>query len=721
MSQLVATSTAAGLVNSDEIKLGSSPKDTAALKIVVQDFERSVNWLASKQWALRWKESQECYEPIRVVDHWEGTDIPRSSINVFTVAQIVQSLLAKVMEGIYADDPAFVLEPRPGTSQEDARAVSTLLHFEMEDCGFRQELEDGAADGILFGTNIWKVNYEEFKRKVISYKRTAKPIVLSSDVKGLSDTTLHTEESDSFTKVVSVKSVGRPVLESQDIYRTFVNPDLRVTDIRKAKYVISQVNVSAETLNEMRGWEGYEIPSQAELEALLFPREEEAGITSLDSMQSTGNNFDHQAAPRWRETTTDPGFDDSRFEILERWDGNKVMAVLNRKLVIRNEEHDLGVHPYYSVGWWRVPNSFYSMGIGITAGDEQNVQRGLINSLIDEVAFNLNLPYLTEAGENAMTQNIRMYLGKVVQVQDPSKIKPMERIQAVPEAYQNIQASEARAEASSGANEQMVQGATPAAGRTSLGRTATGANLLAGGSGSRLEAYVARLADQVFIPVLNMFFELTKQLMDPQQIREILSEEMDKAWEGDVEDILNARVKFDILAAARMVARQRMAQSLPILATSLLTDPMHQMLTAQGKKVDINELVNMWMDVSGWKNKSALIIDMTEEDEQRAAMQNPGVQQVMANQKKQAGKTDSDLQKIDAQGSVDTTRDLIRQNAKAELDRAAEEKEAREESIITPENNTRAYREMNRQVLQRALSASQQTGNPTLNSNQFGG
>ena len=271
MTQLVATSTAAGVVNRDEITLGGNPKDSAALKIVVQDFDRSVAWLASKQWALRWKESQECYEPIRTIDKWEGTDIPRSSINVFTVAQIVQSLMAKIMEGLFSDDPAFTLLPKPGTSQEVARAVSTMLAFEMEDSGFRQELEDGAADAVLFGTNIWKVNYEEYKRKVITYKRAAQPIVLPTSIQGLDSTTIHTAESDTFDKVKTVKSVGRPILESQDLYTTFVNPDLRVTDIRKAKYVISKINISAERLNEMRGWEGYDIPSAEELEALLFP------------------------------------------------------------------------------------------------------------------------------------------------------------------------------------------------------------------------------------------------------------------------------------------------------------------------------------------------------------------------------------------------------------------------------------------------------------------
>jgi hypothetical protein len=669
----------------EEVKIHLSPKDSAALKITLQDFEKSEQWLASKQWALRWKEAQLRYEPLREYATWENTTVPRSNLNVYTVAQITQSIMSKVMEGLFSDDPPFIVQPRPKTSQETARAITALLHYQTEDCGFRQEIEDGASDAVLFGTNIWKVNWKELKRVRRVYKRNAAPVTIPAPMEGADKVQLHTEESDELTVQKITEDYGQPIIESQDLFTTYVAPGLRNSDIRKAKYVISKINVSAAELDDMRGWEGYDIPSEKKLMELLFPRDEHAPLTQLETLQTSGTAADHQAEPRWYEETADPTEDSSRFEILERWDKDKVVAVLNRKLVIRNEENPFGKLPYFSVGWWRVPNSFYSIGVGVTCGDEQQIQRGIINAVLDELAWNLNLPVLRVRGKDAPSQNIRMMMGRFIDVEDVNHLKPMERMQAVPEAYAEIQASQARAEGSSGANELMVQGSTPAQGRTSLGRTATGANLLAGGSGARLESFVERIADQVIVPALDMFFEMDKQLLEPEQLRGILNDEMDQAWEGDDLDILNARVSFDVLAASRMVARQRMAQSLPILAQSLLTDPMHAMLSQQGKKLEVNELVNMWFDISGWKSKSSLIVDMTEEDKTRLAMQNPAMQQMMAQKAKTQAETDSKLQILDA------------------------------------DNAARAYREINRQLLEKALTPDLLSGNPQENANVFGG
>ncbi len=300
--------------------------------------------------------------------------------------------------------------------------------------------------------------------------------------------------------------------------------------------------------------------------------------------------------------------------------------------------------------------------------------------MLDEVAYNLNLPILRAKGEDTPNQNIRMNLGKFLDVEDVEKsIKQMPRLQAIPEAYAEIQASEARVEASTGANELLVQGNMPSQGRTSIGRTATGANLLAGGSGSRLELFVERLANQVLVPVLYMFFEMDKQLIEMEQLRAILDDEMLQAYEGDHLDILNARVRFDVLAASRMVVRQRMAQALPMLLQSLLTDPMHTMLTQQGMKVDVNEAVNMWFDTVGWKNKSSLIVQMTPEDQQRAMAGNPALI-----------KAQTDMAKIKQAGQ-----DKL--------------------SAIDADNAGRAYREVQRQVIQHELNNMEIQGVPNPN------
>jgi hypothetical protein len=146
-----------------------------------------------------------------------------------------------------------------------------------------------------------------------------------------------------------------------------------------------------------------------------------------------------------------------------------------------------------------------------------------------------------------------------------------------------------------------------------------------------------------------------------ERLRYILNDELAQAYEGDHLDILNAKVTFDILAAARMAAKRNMAQSLPMLTQMLVTDPMHTMLQAQGKKLNVVELVKMWFDVSGWKNYANVILDMTPEDEQRAAMQNPAVQQIGVQKQKQAGETDSKLQVVDAENSARAYRELQRQ------------------------------------------------------------
>ncbi len=672
------------LVKQNEVGLGEVPEISAAAKIVVGDFAKAEQWLSSKQWALRWRECQLRYEPIRQVQYWEGTTVPRSSLNVFTVSTVVNALTSKIIEGVFSDDPPFSIQPRKGTDMETARAIQALLRYQIEDCNLRREIESGISDAVLFGTAIWKANWEERTYKRRTYKRKAPLYRLDPLSPTDNPPSLHTVDSDDIIAVEEEVHIGRPVLEHQDLYQVYVDPNCRVSDIREAGWVISRITLSADQLNDMREWEGYDIPSESELEALLFPPAEHIDPTMMDSLEDIGNGGStHQAQPRAFESSIDPLSDESRFEILERWDGKKVIAVLNRKLVIRDEENPWGRLPYFSVGWLRVPNSFYSVGVGITAGDEQEIQRGIINSMLDEVAYNLNLPILRARGEDAPTQNIRMSLGKFLDVEDVEKsLKQMPRLQAVPEAYAEIQASEARVEASTAANELLVQGNMPAQGRTSIGRTATGANLLAGGSGSRLELFVERLATQVLVPTLDMFFEMSKQLIDMEQLRAILDDEMLQAYEGDHVDILNAKVHFDVLAASRMVVRQRMAQALPMLLQSLLTDPMHTMLTQQGMKVDVNEAINMWFDVVGWKNKASLIVAMTPEDQQRAAASNPML--------------------IKQQGEM------------------AKQKQAGQDklSAIDADNAGRAYREVQRQVIQHELEQMQIQG--TANPNMMG-
>jgi len=646
-------------ITQDEISIGISPKDSAALKLVVQQFEKTSSWLEAKQWRLHWRTAQLLYDPPMQQKFWEGTNVPQSNVNIYTTASLVKSIEPQIMNGLFADDPPFDLDPRPRSKQEEARAIKALIHYELEACGFREEMRLGIRDCLTFGTSVWKWNWTSFTRKRRVYKRKADPVEIDSDIPGVASTLLHTKDSDTIEVEEVDEDVDRPTFEHLDLRHVYVDPGCRWPDIRKAKFVIHRLKVSAEELENLRKFEGYDIPAKDKLMALLFPPVETSPLAGLELTQ-TANFFDHQAVPRDEDHTVDPTVDE-KFELLEYWDDNKVIVTLDRKLVIRNERNPYERVPFVSVNWWDIPNSFYGLGIADTCGSEQTIQKGLIDAHLDETWFNLNLPVFVQQGKNIPVQNIRMALGKFVKVEDVNGIKPMPRMEAVPEAFAEVQSSQARAESTSGANELIVQGNMPESGRSSITRTATGANLLAGGSGARLEAFVERIADQVFIPTLDAFYEMNRELLPLDQLRQILSEEMEEAYEGDHLEVFDIRVIFDVKAAARMQSRRQMAQSLPMLTQLLITDPMHSMLTQQGLKLDVNELVNMYMDVSRWQNKADLIVQMTPEDEQRSAMQNPGVQKMLAQQQEQQGDLNNKLSVVDSENAARAFRELMRQ------------------------------------------------------------
>jgi hypothetical protein len=129
-------------------------------------------------------------------------------------------------------------------------------------------------------------------------------------------------------------------------------------------------------------------------------------------------------------------------------------------------------------------------------------------------------------------------------------------------------------------------------------------------------------------------------------------------------DIMNARIDFDILAASKLSARRALGQSIPILYQFLLAEPVLTSLQQQGKKIDMGEMVNMLFDVTGWPNRQDVIVDMNQDDEARAAMNNPGVQQMLA--QREAAQTDQSnkLQVIEEENIARAGRDVIKEAIK---------------------------------------------------------
>lgn len=606
--------------------------DDQALKITVQDAANAEGWLSSHYFDIRWIEADLMYQSPPVLKTWEGTSIPRANVSRFTVATHVNALLAQIINGLFYEDPPFVLRPRPGTEQQTVRAIEAVTAEQLDETNFRQEVKRGLFSALLFGTAIFKWGWKVETIVDKKYERVAAPFeekILGKTIR------LATPRSNEFRVIETERECSSPYFESVDIRHCLVDPGNRTGDIRDSKFVIHRqaltyrdlVNLVAE--QELLGEDSYDLPSEAEIKSWFeSPAESEVPQGGDTGIAFSGSGpYLHHAEQRFTKTTEDPL--DEPLEVLERWTNDSIVTVINKKLVIRNCRNPFGVLPFYSVNWWNIPDAFWGIGLGTLLSCEQRIQQGLTNAALDMASLIVNPLVVRSRGANITTQSIRQRLGGIVDVDgDPEKAFRYQEVPEIPgEIFAQSQQSEARSEAVSGANELLTMGNMPSKGRTSIGRTATGASALSSAASSRIGSFVEDFNRQVFTPWLWQMHELTCEMMPTEDLREILNKTLGQAYEVDEAQYLNASIKdFEVLAGSHLAVKQQMSQAI-VLMSQLFQSPqiMSELATINGQYVDVGEMMHMISDMSGFKNYYSIVKPLTPEMKQQMQDNNPAV------------------------------------------------------------------------------------------------
>ena len=645
--------------------------DDPALRLVIADTLRAEAYAGTKAWVAMWPQATVLYQSPFEAKYWENTFVPRASIPFYTVATAVNSLVPTVMAGLFYENPPFLIEKRPKTSENTAKAIGAIVGYQLEDedIEFRREVELGVRNAILFGTGIWKWGWEIFTRERKMYQQKASALNIPNPLAAIGQSdSIEIHPDEEIEEVIQEEYIDRPFFEHIiNLREVLVDSGLRVPDIRKAKYVVHRMFLTFKELDKLRDRPGYTIPPEDELISLFFPPKEQVEAAPGE-LAARNPLWDLRAQPRYEDTSEDPF--NQPLEVLERWDNDTVIVVLQKKLVICNDKNPYGKIPFLSVGWWDIPEAFWSMGLAKTIGSEQRLQQGITNIWLDNASLNLNGVYVRMLGKGQQSQSIRIMPGKVYNVeldaQGRGDLKPLERTNPVPEAGEHLSMSQARVELVSGANEVTAQGVAGGAAHSNLGRTAAGANLIGAGAASRPQDFVEKFVAQVFIPFLYEVVEMNRAMLPKETIRYILDEELEHAYfkeGGTVVDLLNARVVFSTLAGAKMQARRQMAQAMPLLIQFLTSDQTTKQLAIQKKKANIAAIIEDFIEVSGWKTRSDWIQEMTPEDEQRYQAQSPAaVQQakVQGAAQMQQQAHNNKLQLIDEENMARGGREVLR-------------------------------------------------------------
>jgi hypothetical protein len=283
----------------------------------------------------------------------------------------------------------------------------------------------------------------------------------------------------------------------------------------------------------------------------------------------------------------------------------------------------------------------------------------------------VNPIYLRNRDDNAPTQTIRTGIGKILSVTDVEKsYKLMESPKVPSDIWAALKESETATESSSGADQTLVQGSS-AGPRAGMGRSATGANLMAGASATRLDGPLDNFIEQVFKPFLGIIEMLTFTVMSDKAILHILGKDQGADFlEGfDIQEFHNAQIEYEVLAGSSLAAKRTMAQSM-VMLTQILDNPQIQQSLAEINQeyIDFKPIISMWLEASEWKNKNDIIKPMTAEMKQRRDSNSKAAMQQGAMQAKQQGDQQKFVQKQQLEDQASDNRikrDITREAAKA--------------------------------------------------------
>lgn len=644
MAELEGTiGTQSAPITEDQINvLGRRPakyKDEAIVSMVVEDARRAFGYLSDSGKADEWREAAILFQSPRTQRAFEGTTVARANVARFRVAQTVQTLVPGMQAGIFYETPPFQFRPRPSQNEKTVRAKQALFAELLDRCKFELQAKKSMESQVLYGTVVCKGGWEKKTRIRKEYVRKRPPIQVQMPLEA-QPRSLVTEEADEVEVKEVEETVNAPFFEVLKLGS--VAPDPGWTDaneFHKAKYVVHRSYPTWKDLEELRENDLYSIPSEANLKRYFFGTGLE-GAGGLDQVQDdlnlSGTGMEHAELPN-RATSADPM--ETPIEMIERWDSEQCHAILQtvegRAFIIRTGDHMMPRIPFFSANFWNTPEAGWGIGAGRIVGSDQRIEKGITDGALDIVSLAINPQYARDTGSNVATQQIRQRLGGIVdvQVRGNQSVRDVFGIIETPkvpgEAFALLQNAVQTANAAVGSDEAFTQGSLPGRGGSSAARTATGAGGIISANAGRIQGPVGHWCDGILLPFLELLEDMVKEFMPTSEIRKVLDDKLGD-YELDIEDFYNSTERMETLAGAHLAAKKAMAQALPLMISVLENPHLISQLNSTGYVVDVQELFQMFLEVSEWKNTKDLIRPMTPQEQQSMQQANPGAQKEQA-------------------------------------------------------------------------------------------
>jgi hypothetical protein len=622
LEQAINESAALAPITPDEVRTSEDQwSDEVALGIVLEDTQSSLAYLQSKGLVPMGLENAD--DMVRAFTRprvWADGK-PRANLSMHVVLQAIEKILPQLYMSLFGQGKRrpFIVSPTGKTPPEAARANASLLAWAMKESNMKEEMRLSLKNALTYGFTITSWGWESrTQRKKVYAKKDGKMVGTLKSV-----------------------PIELPTFECLDLHMVLFDPGLKRQDVCTggAKFVVKQFMTTGYGLCDLRETGLYKgIPSDDEL-AMFLANMNEPTEDSMRGAKRVGWR-EFQAELDTKATSKDPM--NQPLEILEYTSKDRIVTVLQRKLVLRNETNEWGRLNFNSCAFVDVLGSAWGWGVAKLLSGEQRLQQGVMNNWIDSLALQLNPVFQLLKGLGPGTQNVPLSPGKIIN--ESGELKPLLVPSVSKEALEAIATSDERASQKVAANggSSMPNGAM---------RTAEGVQAFAGDVTVRLQYFLEQFINLIYVPTLEAYLEMLHDHLTIEQVNAILTTQEGKAYEGDITDVYNAELNVDVLAGSNMLAKFASAQLAPMIIQLVSAGPVAQQFETSGIKFDYMEFVRETLDMQGWDVEN-LVIPQTAEDMQRVKDNNQAMQKAQGDQQLQQQKQQDDLASIDAKGSA---------------------------------------------------------------------
>lgn len=499
-------------------------KEKDLLRRVLRDFSDT-----EKYHKERHKKYTEFYKMYRSQHEAAELARNRSSLYIPYVYAVIETITPRAVKAVISNKPFLAVLPNTDYDGQRAKALESLLQFQLETkINFVRTATDFIKDMLIYGTAVMRTSW----RTKTAMRKRREMLPFLDEVGEVSFVPQEIEEE--------AVIYDAPVVDNVDLFDFYIEPHAR--DLDSAGYVIHRIAMGEEELQE-RVKQGYYTEAATKYLKDKLEEGELAGGTygteDFGSMQKAD-------AIGYGTGTTLP-----KFEVLEYWTNDHVVAVLDREVVIKNEANPYyhNQKPFVSAVDIPVTNEFYGIGEVENLQDLQLELNTLRNQRIDNVSMTLNAMWKVLRAADVDVDQLQSRTGGIVYVDEMDDIEKLEFPNITANAYEETSTIQKDMDNTSGVYDY-------ARGRTTDRReTATTANILTSSANERFDMKIIMLAEEGLKRLGKQLLSLNQQFLEADTtVRVSGSDPMNpEMQEIFLTDILGTVEDYDIIVTGTAV------------------------------------------------------------------------------------------------------------------------------------------------------------------------